>query len=1525
MIRRQLVVLVSAFAMFCIGVMIVGSLVAATQSEGGREWIRRQVVREAGRGVKGKLQLGRLSGSFLTDIAIDSVQITDPDDSVFIATGPMHFTYDPRDLLDGRIIVRSAEVQRPFVVIRKGIDERWNFRKVFPDNGNDVPSPLPTRGTFGSLVVFQNVRLLGGNFQLSLPWQPDDSLKGARRDSSIAVNLAQPANEIRRVVSGGRRGFLRTWRWTEGTATLNRIRFRHPDSTGRQFDIARFDVVEHVPPFRFRNMRGGFLWRGDTIQLDMPHFELPGSTGKAKGRVVWGDDRPIRYDIEVHSDSVSLSDVAWIYAGLPRTGGGSMDLRIHNEPDLRILDYAITNMDVRSTRSRLRGSMTYGVGGPLLIVKDVDLELLPVDFALLETLNRKQFPYPWNGTITGTVRARGGPVDHFAVDDAKVAFADANVPGSTASGSGRGEIDIVSPGDVKFHGFRIDVAHFDLRTPQFVNADFPRVNGVVAGTATLDSIWSDVRFRDGDLTHADGDGTPVSRFQGSGRITMADPHVSFELAVAALPFSLTTLSRSYPAMPFRGDYSGPLRVRGSVADLSIVADMSGEAGRVQVDGQFDASLPGYRAVARGSVERLDLRTALGRPAAPQSSLNGRFNAELSGDSLSNLLGSARLVVDRSLIDSVRLYSAQAELRFSSGTMHVDSLRVESTVGLLTASGSFGLSSVRADTLRWRAVVDSLGGLRRYLAQPRRRPDASAAAGDGGSVSADSLEGSVNAEGTLAGNLTRFGVQALAEGSALRIGETTARRLASSLHVDALPDSATGTVAVRLDTLLAGGLALSRVAANADLLGGGRLTARVEAESPRGVRARSSVEVNRRGDTTDVRLDSLAVRTAGNSWSLAGPAMVKVAQGGFVVDTLVLAGGQGGRLALTGSVPAVAPMAFGLRADSVSLADLGEISQSPASMAGAITFNADVRGTRDSPEFLFSGVLRQARLGGLRLDQARAGGSYANQRLSTSFDYDLKGVPALHVEATLPLDLALRPRGSRFLEQPLSGRVRSDSAGLELLESLSGSVSGASGGLSIDVAMAGTWKHPRLTGALKVRDGALSLGSFGAVKWRGVDADLAFLGDSVVVRSLAARSGAQGAGSLRVTGWVAVRDMENPTFDLRLDARGFNLVNRPRLADLDFTGEMRLLGAYRAAALTGSLTVDRGVVYLPELYQKRVISLDDPEFYRVVDTSAFVERRILPQAPSTFVENLAVQDVPVQMGPDVWLRSEEANINLGGQVNITRRRAQSGTGSGNVQLALDGPLQTVRGTYRLNLGPVQRAFEVEGGEVRFYGDPDLSATVNITAMHTVRQVSQDGARPDVRVRVHIGGTLASPTAELSSPDSLRVTNADLISYLVTGGPSYEIGSRSTSTAARLLLSSFGSVIGGKASGSLCDDAQLSTAGLDAYQGRIRDVGGSILARTRFNCAKQLGEKVFVRLDAGLCQVGQLLGGANTSDPLSFADAIGVKLDYRVSSRVMASVGVEPPTSAVLCSRDASARGFAPTPRQFGVDLFRIWRF
>jgi len=1521
--RRRLVVLLSAIAMMLICAGIVGGLVAATQSEGGREWIRRQLVRQIARGMKGTLHVGRLSGSFLTDFTVDSVTIAGPDDSVFIATGPVRVTYDPRDLLDGRIIVRSVELQHPFFVIRKRNDNVWNYDQVFPPKGGPPGRP-PSRGAFGAIIEFRNVRIRGLHFQLTVPWAPDDSLKGARRDSVIARNVAAAGQELRVVVVAGKRGYQRTTHWTGGNFTFNRIRLREPEQSGRLFDIARFDVDEHSPPFAVRNMQGVVRWGNDSLSLDIRHVELPGSVASAAGRIDWGAKRPTHFDLRILSDSVSLHDVAWISPVIPKTGGGSVELHVRSDRVPGLLDYAITKMDLRTNASHLHGAMTFAVGGPVLILKDMDVDAAPLDFALIETMSGGPFTQPWHGAFTGTIRARGGPLNHFVVDEARLQYADRNVPGAVSVFTGRGEVDILNPANATFHGFHLDVRRFDLRTAQFLSEGFPRLGGVISGQATLDSIWTDVRFRDADVTHRDGDSTPPSRFTGDARLTTGGANVGFEVAVAALPLSLSTIARSYPGLPLRGEYAGPIRVQGDVTDFSATVDLTGDAGRLQVEGRFDAVAPGHRAFARGSVTGLDLRSVLARAGLPSTTLNGRFSTSLEFDSLANALGGVRLSLDRSIVDAVRLYAAEADLRFGAGSMQVDTLRVESAVGALTARGDIGLTAARSGSLSFRLEVDSLGGFRRYLVGARVAGDSTARA-DTVTALADSLGGAFIAAGTVSGSLPEFAVQATAAGAQLRVGSVTARRATMAANVHTLPDSAAGSLTIAFDTLRIGGLSYARVSVRDSLMASGRQTVTFAARSALDS-ARATADLRFHGDTTAVRLDSLSVETSGDSWFLRRAARIEAVRGSLAIDSIVLIGKLGGSFEFSGGTTADSAVSLEVRGDSVPLVDVGEIMQVPSPFEGTATLHADLRGTRERPVMKFDGVLRHGLLLGLRLDEFRMSGDYSDRRLSTSLTYLRLGIPALHGVAKLPLDLALSAHGPRLIEEPIAASVRTDSGGMAVLAALSKSVTKASGSLALDLDVSGTWKHPLLRGALVIHGGELSLEPLGAVKLTALEADVGFHGDSIAGR-VSARSGRTRPATGAISGVVGIRDLQKPTFDVKLAAQSFNVIDRARFATLDVTGDLALVGSADAATLTGALTVDRGSIAIPELFQKHLISLDDPEFYRIVDTTAFEDRRLLPTPPSAIMNNLAVKNVTVQMGRDVWLRSSETNINLGGRVTIRSGLSQRGSTAGRAQFALDGALQTVRGTYRLTLGPgVARTFTVENGDVRFFGDPDLNGALNINALYTVRASSLQGTRTDVRVRVHIGGTLNAPAMPvLSSPDSQRVSQADLVSYLATGQPSNQIGGASgdyTSTAVNVFLTTglgFGT-------GGLCDQAQLSAGGLDALQGRFRDVGGGILSGSRLNCSRQLGERAFLRLDYGLCQVGQLVGGSSgSSDPLTFADAIGVKIDYQLTTALTLSGGIEPPTSAVLCTRDASARGFAPTPRQFGVDLLRLWRF
>ena len=164
-------------------------------------------------------------------------------------------------------------------------------------------------------------------------------------------------------------------------------------------------------------------------------------------------------------------------------------------------------------------------------------------------------------------------------------------------------------------------------------------------------------------------------------------------------------------MPFRGEYSGPLRIRGDVSDLAVTGDLVGDAGRIQLTGQFGAVASRYRAVAHGSVSGLDMRRALERTGVPESGINGRFAVDLAGDSLADVSGSAHLFVDRSTVDGVRVYGGQAALRFDDGLARVDSLRIESGAGLLHREWRAGVDRVSERF----ACIPRGGGFARRLA------------------------------------------------------------------------------------------------------------------------------------------------------------------------------------------------------------------------------------------------------------------------------------------------------------------------------------------------------------------------------------------------------------------------------------------------------------------------------------------------------------------------------------------------------------------------------------------------------------------------------------------------------------------------------------------------------------------------------------------------------------------------------------------------------------------------------------------
>ncbi|HMH86768.1 MAG TPA: translocation/assembly module TamB domain-containing protein, partial [Gemmatimonadaceae bacterium] len=1208
MTSRLRIVIGSAIILVGLLVIVVLSVVGVTHTGFGQTRVRQMVLTMLEGNVKGKVYIGHMSGGFFTGVTIDSVEIKDDQDSVFFASGPITVEYDPRDLFDRRILLSHLEAEHPVVNLRQHENGEWNWRRIFPAS---VEKQKRNERGFGQYIVVDSSVIRNASVTLTLPWHPSDSLRGAKRDSALRFELKRTDHEIRRT----REGFARTWRWSQAQANLGVARIADPDTVGRLVRIRKLSFAETDPPFKFRNISGTVLNLGDSVFVDSDHFDLPGSTGKAHGSVVWGSDLPIRYYLHIVGDSVSLADVAWVYPTLPTTGGGKMELDIRSERNPRFLDYILTKMDVRTTRSRLLGQMTFGTGADVLAVKNVDLQAAPVDFDLLRTLNGKQFPYDWQGKITGNVRASGGPLNHFKVEQSALIFEDAHVPGAITEARGEGELNILFPAFTAFHDFNVDIATLDLRTLQFLNPFFPRIKGTVSGTATLDSSWLDVRFRNADLLHHDGN-QPVSHVTGNGRVTWGDKYLTYDLALQAQPLSFTALSHSYPLLPLRGSYAGPVQVKGTSPNLLVITTLTGPAGIFGYNGIVDADPLEYGARGRATSTGLDLRTLLENNALPHSQLTGQYDLDLRGENLATLSGKAVASIEKSTLAGFRVDPSVARLHFAGGVGTVDTLALNAAGLKAHASGTFGLTGAHTGSLKFSAVMDSLSRLRALV------PSLASTS------QLDSLRGGAELTGELTGSAEHLSLNGIVHATDVRLGTRSVESVRGTVLLADITKQPSGSFIFGADTVALGPVGFNSIRASVALASptSGHFSASLLSQS--GVQTDLAGNLTRSKDTTVVRLDSAAVLVdADNRYRLQAPSRVVLSKGFLTLDSLIL---------------------------------------QHSSKAKLVVENVQFKG--DS----------------------------------------------------------------------IRGHIRTDSVDLRLFRAFVPGLVDARGAIVADVNIRGDVKQPRMFGQISLADGTAAFSNLGT-RFIHIRADIALSGDTVHVKQLAAETIKDRHGSLNVEGTISFEHYDNPSFSLIANASNFHAIDKPGLAALDIsTGPaVTLTGSTQDAVMRGTVRVERGTIYIPDVVKKRIIDLNDPEFQSMVDTLLATNREVMPRAPKAVARNLRLENVAVDIGPDVWLRSSEANIKLGGSLTVT---LASPTPAEPPRLALEGNLSADKGTYRLNLVDpfIQPTFDVQSGTLRFFGTPDLNPSLDIKAIHTVRQPQKSVNGRDVRVEVDITG-------------------------------------------------------------------------------------------------------------------------------------------------------------------------------------------
>ena len=1387
--------------------------------------------------VAGRIEIGSLEGNIINHVVLHDVTIRDSLGGVLLQAPVLEAKYLLPELISGRIVLSELRLDRPVIHLVRLHRGRWNYEEVFR-----TAAGAPSNGK-PPLVEFRQVTIRDGDIRVDAPTTP--------RAPRLPVSRHGATPDQPQLVPGPD-GLVRVYRATAFNATLPYLRISTPARDPILIQIASLAAHLGDPKLTLTDLQGEILTAHDSLRFTFEHADLAGTRVRGGGAVRWPRDT-VLFDFTLDADRVDLADLHWVSPDFPDWKGRG-----------RVVAKSLAGSRTEYTLDPL----TLGDGkaiatGKLVAIVDSyrGLGMRGLDLALHDVPVSVMRPYldtlPVAGTLTGRLRTDGF-LDALNLGGDLV-FTDALVAGSPRSHLIiDGLIHFGGSEGAVFEGFRLNQSVVALGT---VHQLVPSVilPGDVQLVGRLDGSWQNARFQ-GTVEHL-APNAALSRMIGSVRFDTRGVVPGLALDADFDRLSFNALRTGYPALTALGGLTGRVVANGSLESLDLTADLSGEVGHIKAQGRVTVMPPRYGADSLVlDLQRVDVAALLGRGTS--TSLNGRVIVTGTIDSLIPPRGRMTVALDQSRVGGVTFDAVMAGLRAADGLMTVDTASVLWPEGRLDAAGTLGYAAPDSGTLRVTGAAASLTAFD-SLARATLGVEAD-------TLNPRALDGLVRATLTLRGALDNATIVGDLEAEDLVLDSYHVTAMAGHFTADSMGAKGV-TLDATIDTLTLG----ERVMDSVRVKVSGRPDSLSLAGNARMHRARigGGGAWLSQGAVSTLRLDSLALQFPVQQWQLARPVRVTIRDRGAVLgDTVSLQTTDGsGGLTLVGSIPGTQPGDLNASIVGWQLSDVFDLLNAEAStVSGLASLDLHLSGTRDAPVMRGSAGVAGPVIGTVRAPLVRAVFDYQAQQLRSRLSFWRTGDPMLEVDVSLPYDLALARRKERKLAGPLEITARADSVDLLALEAFTPSIRDTRGTMQLDMRATGSWAAPRLDGLVAIHQGRMTLPDLG-VRYGPIDGIARFTGDSLVVDTLLLSSG---QGDLNVKGSVRFAQLTHPILDLQFYADRFLAMDVPNYLRLRPSGNILLKGPLTHPVLTGDGTLTGSVLFFADLITKRIVDLEDPSNAGLVDTTAFRRQSLGAAFQSRFLDSLEIRNLTFQLGSEVWLRSNEANVQLEGQVTINKLRKQ---------YRLDGDFNAPRGIYTLRIGPVSRDFTIERGTVRYLGTPDLNAFLDLQARHVVRTV--DGE--EIPIVAKIGGSILVPSLRLSSPGR-TIAERDLVSYLIFGRSEFQVSgggqSSGVSQAVQTGVALLSTALTNEVQRSLINDFGIGVDLLEIRPGFSTGgfTGGSSL--TQLAAGWQLGSKWFVTVNAGLCLGAQKASVSGRN--------FGASLEYRFSKFWRAQATAEP---------------------------------
>ncbi len=525
-LRRALAWIVGAVV--ALAAVVVGLVLVLTNTDWGREQLRRRVVAALAGTVHGRIRIGRLSGNLLNGATVHDLAITDSSGAPFFSTDSAHVRYALSPFLSKKIILDSLTLYRPDVTLDRKPGRPWNWQQIFPTDSTQPPSKGPA---FGDYVVLHNARMFGGRVLVRTPYATPDSVRGVpltppQKDSALRVALDSASRALVVAVPGMPNGYQRVQEYRDLTGSFPLLSIADPSRKGfRHIEVGSLQLTGlpfRPPAVQVRQARGAVDLTTDSLWFRNVTAELPASRATLTGNynLNTGDLR-----VSGSAPQVSLADVRVAYPTLP-AGQASADFRAALYAHAQ--QYAATNLALRladpeggeaTARGRVGLALLDSAHAPALRVDSTDLTFANFTTGLARVFS-PTLKAPVEGAVGGHLAATGSAEALQLNTD--LTF-DARGRGPAAGGRSRllaaGGLGFGDDGAFRAQALHVALRPLDVALARSVSPTLP-VGGTLRGTATLDgSTLTALRAHDVDLTHVDRTGT--SRVTGEVAVALA--------------------------------------------------------------------------------------------------------------------------------------------------------------------------------------------------------------------------------------------------------------------------------------------------------------------------------------------------------------------------------------------------------------------------------------------------------------------------------------------------------------------------------------------------------------------------------------------------------------------------------------------------------------------------------------------------------------------------------------------------------------------------------------------------------------------------------------------------------------------------------------------------------------------------------------------------------------------------------------------------------------------------------------------